>query len=437
MLSKLRRKAASVLRGLFKRKAAPAETHDAGEAIRRQLLSFHFDAAESFLRAQRASLPPRLAKSLRLAIRFNKSGELLERLNDVDAMKFVSGPSPQPVGAWVAKWISRKRFMVRGKVDAGVQRVGLFVNDRLVRMINTSEIPGDERGRRQFNFNLKQSTVKTFPRRATVAMGSPEGYLLYSRERLQLRSSRLNGGDGTLFEKLQGDWFINKKGMLALRLDRNQEWKDRALQAYLELKEYFERKFGHKVYFICGSLLGYCREKDFIPHDDDLDVSFLSSATSPEAVKEEVKEMVFQILMDGIDVKLARRPGFFKPRFNGVFIDVTPMWHDKGDMWMLNATHLRAGPEVIKPVREGEFLGRKVYVPNDPERVLELEYGPGWRVPDPGYRTVFDPEENRYLTRSCLSEEEIDQLYERVEKARETNPGMGKLTRAGSRDNAG
>lgn len=406
--------------------------------LRELIFSFRFKEADALVSTSEArlTLDERALKRLRKATRYGRTSQLVAALGEEYVPRNFSrlryrlfgAPATQALGKWWIRGIDEQRVLVRGIVDGSCRRVGLFINDRLVRLINTEEIPGDKRQRRKFKFNLKEDAIRRFPKKATIGFGTMGGYLVRrGSDKLTYRNALING-DGTLFKKLARNYFINKKGQLKLALDQDEDWKARAMVAYETLKEYFERTFGYKTYFICGTLLGYAREHDFIPHDDDLDVSFLSKETSPEGVKREMTEIVFRMLLDGFDIKLARRPGFFKPRINGIKIDVTPMWHDRGELWMLNATHLRDGPHIIEPVQVGRFRGCDVYVPSNPERVLELEYGPGWKVPDPGYRTRFDPDDDAYLLRSCLSLEEMKELYQRYLKEASRRPGVGRLS---------
>ncbi len=49
----------------------------------------------------------------------------------------------------------------------------------------------------------------------------------------------------------------------------------------------------------------------------------------------------------------------------------------------------------IEPLTELEFEGRMLPAPADPARMLEVSYGPGWRVPDPSFRHEPGPEITR------------------------------------------
>jgi len=129
---------------------------------------------------------------------------------------------------------------------------------------------------------------------------------------LTYRDARL-AGDATLFKLLAETHFLTKKGRIQRRLDHSESWKVTAASAYAKFKDYFETTFGYKPVIICGTLIGYHREEDFITHDDDLDVAYFSKCTRPEDIKKELKTIIFRMLRDGYDIKLARKSGFFKP----------------------------------------------------------------------------------------------------------------------------
>ena len=272
---------------------------------------------------------------------------------------------------------------------------------------------------------MKADILRALPRKTILGVGSEVGFLKHRDGALTYRDARL-AGNGTLFKLLGTTHFMTKKGRLQRRLD--QAWKVTALSAYTHFRNYFESRFGHKPFIICGTLLGYYREGDFIADDDDMDVAYFSSHTNPEDVKEELKGIIFRMLCDGYDVKLARKSGFFKPCVNGLWFDVFPMWFDQNCLWMMNTTRQPAGPDIILPLNTGLFRGVEVYVPSDIERYIELEYGPNWRIPDPGYLSVGGLGTSEYLSHSCMSTEEIKELYSKVKETSVEQSGVGQLS---------
>ena len=57
-----------------------------------------------------------------------------------------------------------------------------------------------------------------------------------------------------------------------------------------ELEQFFRDKFNLSLYLVYGTLLGAIRNQDFIPHDVDVDLAYLSILTNREDVlKERIK----------------------------------------------------------------------------------------------------------------------------------------------------
>jgi hypothetical protein len=395
-------------------KSTPTQSTQTHRAL---LYSFQLDAAGD---NASACLPDRILPKFQKALQYNATSSLLPKPERRSARA-------EKAGRWWTIWVNDNRVRVKGTVRAGCMRVGVFVNDRLVKLVNTFPRKDDPLNRRSFRFTMKADILRVLPRKAFLGVGSEFGYLQHRKGRLTYKDARLKG-NGNIFKLLATTHFLTKKGRLQRRLDQDENWKVKALAAYTEFRNYFESRFGYGPFIICGTLLGYYREGDFIAHDDDMDVAYFSNCTSPEGVKEELKEIVFGMISDGYDIKLARRLGFFKPRVNGFWFDVFPMWSDENCLWMMNTTRQRAGPERILPVQPATFRGVDVYVPRSIEGYIEAEYGPNWRVPDPGYRSTGEWGTSAYLSRSCMNDEEVKDLYAKVKRTAIERSGVGRLS---------
>ena len=388
---------------------------------RRLIYSFQMDAARRLLRDKADSgMSNKLVKRLRKAIEFNSKNPLLPEINEQSS-------ESRQAGRWWTLWPREDRLRIKGTVRADCERVGLFVNDRLVKLVNTVPRPGDPRNRRSFRYNVNVDIMRKLPRKTLLGVGSERGYLRHRSGRLTYKDGRL-AGDGTLFNLLTSTHFLTKKGRIQRRLSQNESWKAAALSAYTEFRAYFESTFGHKPFIICGTLLGFYREGDFIDHDDDMDVAYFSHLTSPGEIRKELKAIVSRMLLDGYDIKLALKSGFFKPTINGISFDVFPMWSDRDCLWMMNTTRQQAGPERIIPVQTERFRGVEVYVPHEIGDYIEAEYGPNWRVPDPGYKASGEPGTADYLSGSCIGTEEIVKLHREFTRLASDGQDVGRLS---------
>ena len=127
-----------------------------------------------------------------------------------------------------------------------------------------------------------------------------------------------------------------------------------------------------------------------IGHDSDVDLAFLSRAETPAEMQAELMAIHRTLVRAGYQV--VHKSGAFitvlmtAPDGAPVSIDVYICFH-VGDLYYATATLQTELPEdAILPLGELSFHGRMLPAPADPDRVLAASYGPGWRVPDPGFR---------------------------------------------------
>jgi hypothetical protein len=139
-----------------------------------------------------------------------------------------------------------------------------------------------------------------------------------------------------------------------------------------------------------GSVLAVVRDHALIPHDDDLDIIIgfePSMATTIDdalgLIEGHLRPQGFEVAGSFATHRHVRRPGR-KPV--DVFVGIA-----EGD-----AISWYPGPrggltrEVVFPPQTAELLGVACPIPARPEVYLERLYGPGWRVPDPGFSHRWD-----------------------------------------------
>lgn len=176
---------------------------------------------------------------------------------------------------------------------------------------------------------------------------------------------------------------------------------------------------GCRLFLAFGSLLGAYREKGFIPFDCDLDTGMLATERS-EAFVEAMRRHGLSLLRQYY-VKETGRICEDKYDYHGVHIDVHFFYpatddsiccelclpHESKPWREANATD--GFPAIVRTVPSSgfskqDFLGLKVYMPDDTESWLKTLYGEHFMTPDPHW-TMGD-----HKKRSVMG---ADRLYRR------------------------
>ena len=155
---------------------------------------------------------------------------------------------------------------------------------------------------------------------------------------------------------------------------------------------------GCRLFLAFGSLLGAYREKGFIPFDCDLDTGMLASERS-EAFVAAMRRHGLSLLRQYY-VKQSGRICEDKYDYHGVHLDVHYFYpaandsiccelclpHESKPWREANASD--GFPAIVRTVpscgfSKQDFLGIRVYMPNDTESWLKTLYGEHFMTPDP------------------------------------------------------
>jgi len=139
-----------------------------------------------------------------------------------------------------------------------------------------------------------------------------------------------------------------------------------------------------------GTLLGAVREGDFLGHDSDADLGYVSSHSSPvDVVRESFR----------LQRAVAER-GWATYRYSGLafrvevveadgatrFLDVFGGFLDGGRLYLMGEVGHPFEREWLLPLGRTTLRGREYPAPARPEKLLEVMYGPSWQVPDPAFK---------------------------------------------------
>lgn len=160
-----------------------------------------------------------------------------------------------------------------------------------------------------------------------------------------------------------------------------------------EFEALFKREFGLDTYLTWGTLLGAVRDTDFIPHDSDVDLAYLSAKSSDFEIAEE-HELIVRVLRDQgcrvqrnstgqIHVNLTGSAASRElPAFN---LDVWTTWLRDGRFYHYPDIKGEVMATAITPLTCCQLRGHSLPVPSRPAAMLSAFYGPQWATPDPDY----------------------------------------------------
>lgn len=240
--------------------------------------------------------------------------------------------------------------------------------------------------------------------RTTVSLVRPEG-APGGGEVLASAAATLGDGDGVVSVT---DAEGNPMGLdKSLRLTRLFGSRDPAqltplLDAMETVIEALEAA-GLEPFLAYGTLLGAVRDQDFIGHDSDADLGYVSAYEHPTdamlesyRVQRQVERMGFRIQRySGLAFKILVEEGDGTSRGLDVFGGFlrresaesgSGHTEDGGTLYLMGEVGHPFRSESLTPRATATLAGRTFPVPADPEPLLEAMYGPGWRVPDPAYQ---------------------------------------------------
>lgn len=172
------------------------------------------------------------------------------------------------------------------------------------------------------------------------------------------------------------------------------------LDAVEEVLEALE-KVGVRPFVAYGTLLGAVRDGDFIGHDSDADIGYVSAFESPaDAVREsfdmqrKLQDMGYAVHRYsglGLKVLVKEMDGSLRG------LDVFGGFQRDGMLYLMGEVGHPFRDEWLYPRTTAKLAGRDVPVPAVPDRLLEAMYGEHWRVPDPAFKFTTPESTHRRL----------------------------------------
>lgn len=193
---------------------------------------------------------------------------------------------------------------------------------------------------------------------------------------------KLKGGNikPLLEDKLASGWLVSaKSGDLYAPIGERSDWADAAHSGYIKLRSFMFNNFGKNIFLAYGSLLGPIRSGNFIKHDDDMDVGYISYAESIHEFSIEMISIATKLVEHGAVVKVFDH-GHMHVAMPGeeISLDVFGMlvMGNRISGYNFSAPAKKIGKHTKSIFIEGKWFD----APCNPKKLLKAIYGDDWTV---------------------------------------------------------
>lgn len=132
-----------------------------------------------------------------------------------------------------------------------------------------------------------------------------------------------------------------------------------------------------------GTLLGIVRDGDFIGHDDDVDICYISNEISESDILLERKKITTILEQKGCKVRNSNVAHLWCETPKGVHIDIFTGFQESGNCSMNPISRNEIKTNSVLPVQKKVVNDHVLYLPFEPNALLSKNYGESWMKPDP------------------------------------------------------
>ncbi len=223
--------------------------------------------------------------------------------------------------------------------------------------------------------------------------------------KLRIRLARLDAGEGEAWR----DFEERLVRIIALRNFESEPRTNTLAQCNQDaliddLKFVFEllNRLGYRSFINCGTLLGACREGSFVGHDDDVDLAVLIDGKDDETVVDAIYQLCATLNESGAlsgTARMFHSSPYVKVHIpTGVGVDLFAFWMRNGRAYIWPHTFGELTEDDIFPLTTRSLNGVPFPAPKEPEKMLAVTYGEGWKTPDPDYTVPWDEAKRRFAS---------------------------------------
>lgn len=191
-------------------------------------------------------------------------------------------------------------------------------------------------------------------------------------------------------EKLHGPGFqLTAHGFSQAVSDRYVN-KEQSIVKHLQIfNAFLYKNFNITAFITAGTLLGMIREGIFLGHDDDIDLAYVSQYTDPKDILKE-RQALFDLVSEQDNMSVLNSNGVLVIKYSfedtDIYFDLLTGYceGDYINIYMIKPNSIPK--ESILPLKTGKFYGEDINIPQIPETLLDVSYGPNWRTPDRSFR---------------------------------------------------
>jgi len=201
----------------------------------------------------------------------------------------------------------------------------------------------------------------------------------------------------TLVDRYGAPVMVDKWGLLQRPFEgRSAEFITSLVECTRSVLETLRERCGIEGWIAFGTLLGAARSGGAIGHDSDVDLCYLSRQRTPAEVTRELWDIGRELREAGYEV-VHKNGSFLTVEMTteegiGTGVDLYATFFMDGLLYESATVRTPLDESALLPLATIEFEGHDFPAPADTSTILEVSYGPDWRVPDPSFKHEPGPE---------------------------------------------